>query len=131
MASGAQLQSKTKAVLAKLQATPRTVKFRELIRTGGNPRLGIGGTVTYVDTLADPQPAAQLVKGEQLANTTSLVQPGDWEFTFAGSIDESMFRDKQILFGDTEVLNIVQYEPYAMNGIVVGWSVIARTVKTR
>lgn len=131
MASGAQLQSKIKAVLAKLQATPRTVKFRELIRTGGNPRLGIGGTVTYVDTLADPQPAAQLVKGEQLANTTSLVQPGDWEFTFAGSIDESMFRDKQILFGDTEVLNIVQYEPYAMNGIVVGWSVIARTVKTR
>lgn len=131
MATGLQLQAKIKAVLAKLQATPRTVQFRQLTRTGGNARLGIGGTVAYTDTLADPQPAAQMVKAEQLANTTSLVQPGDWEFTFAGSIDESMFRDRQILFGDTEVLNIVQYEPYAMNGIVVGWSVIARTVKTR
>jgi hypothetical protein len=131
MATGAQLQSKIKAVLAKLQATPRVVKFRQLTRTGGNTRLGIGGSVAYTDTLADPQPAAQMVKAEELANSTSLVQPGDWEFTFAGSIDESMFRDKQILFGDTEVLNIVQYEPYAMNGIIVGWRVIARTVKTR
>ncbi len=131
MASGTQLRSKIAAKLSALQATPRVVKFRQETRTGGNPRLGIGGTVTTTDTLADPQPAAQMVAAEQLANATSLIQPGDWEFVFAGTTSEDTLRTQQILFGDTEVLNIVQYEPYALNGIVVAWRVIARTVQTR
>jgi hypothetical protein len=72
-----------------------------------------------------------LVKSEELAGTSGLIQPGDWEFVFAGTTAESTLRTHQILFGDTEVLNIVQVEPYALNGIVVAWRVIARTAQTR
>jgi hypothetical protein len=131
MATGTQLRAKIAAKLALLQPTPRVVKFRQETRTGGSSLLGIGGTVTTVDTLAVPQPAAQLVKSEELAGTSGLIQPGDWEFVFAGTTAESTLRTHQILFGDTEVLNIVQVEPYALNGIVVAWRVIARTAQTR
>lgn len=130
MASGAQLRTKIAAKLAALQATPRVVKFRQETRTGGNSRLGIGGSVTTTDTLADPQPAARMLTSEELAGTGGLLQPGDWEFVFAGTTSEDVLRNQQILFG-TEVLNIVQIEPYALNGIVVAWRVVARTVQTR
>lgn len=131
MASGAQIRSKISSKLASLQATPRVVKFRQQTRVGGNTRLGIGGTLNTVDTLADPQPAAQMVNAEELAGTSSLLQPGDWEFIFAGTTTEDTLRTQQILFGDTEVLNIVQVEPYTLNGLVVAWRVIARTAQTR
>ena len=131
LATGTQLRTKIAAKLAGLSATPRVVKFRQETRTGGNTRLGVGGTVTTVDTVVDPQPAVQMVKAEELAGTTSLLQPGDWEFLFAGTTSEDTLRTHQILFGDTEVLNIVQVEPYALNDVVVAWRVIARTAKTR
>lgn len=130
MASGAQVQAKIKAVLGQLQATPRVVRFREVTQTGGNTVLGIGGTVTTTDTDIDPQPAAQMVTSETIAGSGGLLLPGDWEFTFDGTINETNFRTKQILFGD-EVLNIVHYEPYALQGITVGYTVIARTVTPR
>lgn len=131
MATGSQLRSKISAKLATLNATPRVVKFRQQTRNGGNTRLGIGGTVSTVDTLASPQPAAQLITSEDIASPSSLLQPGDWEFIFAGTITEDTLRSQQILFGDTEVLNIVQIEPYPLNGVVVAWRVIARTAQTR
>jgi hypothetical protein len=130
MATGAQIQAKIQAKLAALNATPRVVSFRTMTRTGGNPRLGIGGTVTYTDTVADPQPAAELVKAEDIAGSGGLLQPGDWMFTFSGIIPEETFRTSSLLFG-TEVLNIVQVSPYALNGIIVGWGVLARTATTR
>jgi hypothetical protein len=132
MASGSQLRATIASKLSALNATPRLVKFRTTTRVGGNSRLGLGGTVTATDVTADPQPAAQMMRSEDLANTAgSLIQPGDWEFTFAGTLAEEVLRQSQILFGDTEVLNIVQYEPYALNGIVCAWRVIGRTAQTR
>lgn len=132
MATGAQVQAKISAKLGQLQATPRVVKLRQQTRTGGNSLLGIGGTVQTVDTVVSPQPAAMMVKAEEIADKTSgLLQPGDWEFVFAGTTSEAALREQQILFGDTEVLNIVHVEPYALNGITVAWRVIARTVQTR
>ena len=130
MATGSQVRAKIQAKLAALNATPRTVSFRTMTRTGGNPLLGIGGTVTYTDTVADPQPAAELIRAEDIAGSGGLLQPGDWSFTFAGTIPEETFRNSSLLFG-TEVLNIVQVSPYALNGVIVGWGVIARTAQTR
>jgi hypothetical protein len=131
-ASGTKLRATIAAKLAGLSATPRVVQFRQQTRTGGNSRLGIGGSVSVTDTLADPQPAVQMVKSTDiLASGSNLIQPGDWEFLFAGTLPEATIRQSQILFGDTEVLNIVHYEPYALNNLVVAWRVIGRTVRTQ
>src|ERR1044072_3727281 len=99
MASGAQLRTKIAAKLSAIQACPRTVKFRQETRTGGNPRLGIGGTVEVTDTLADPQPAAQMLTAEEIAGTGGLLMPGDWEFVFAGTISEDTARTPHLPFG--------------------------------
>jgi hypothetical protein len=131
MASGAQVKAKIAAKLALLNPTPRVVSFRQTTRTGGNPRLGIGGTVATSDTVADPQPAATQVSVEQIASSGGFIQPGDWEFTFAGTVEEDTLKTSQILFGDTEVLNIVRYDPYALSGLVVAWRVIGRTSRTQ
>lgn len=130
MATGAQIQAKIKAVLEKLQATPRLVQFRSVSQAGGNSRLGVGGTVTETLTAIEPQPAAELLKAEEINSSGGILMPGDWRFIFAGDTVESDLRTKQLLFGD-EVLNIVQVEPYALGGVIVGWSAIGRTVKTR
>lgn len=129
MATGAAVQAKIKAVLARLNATPRVVKLRETTQTTGNPLLGIG-TVVVTDTTVSPQPAAELVRAEEVTGSGGLLQPGDWRFIFDGTIAESQLRTKQILFGN-EVLTIVHVEPYALQGVTVGYSVIGRTVTTR
>lgn len=130
MATGAQIQAKIKAVLSKLKATPRTVQFRSISQSGGNTRLGIGGTSTVTLAPISPQPAAELVKAEEITGSGGLLQPGDWRFIFSGDTSETDLRTKQLLFG-TEVLNIVQVTPYAIGGMIVGWEVIARTVQAR
>jgi hypothetical protein len=130
MASGAQVQAKIKAVLGKLQATPRVVQLRSVTRSGGDDLLGIGGVVVESLTPVTPQPAAQLLAAEEIMSSGGLLMPGDWKFIFAGDTPESELRTRQILFGD-EVLNIVRVEPYALGGVVVGWGVIARTVRPR
>jgi hypothetical protein len=130
MATGAQIQAKIKSVLDRLQATPRVVRFREVTQTGGNDLLGIGGTVTVTLSAIDPQPAAELVRAEEITGSNSLLQPGDWRFIFSGDTSEDDLRTKQLLFGD-EILNIVHVEPYALGTVIVGWGVIARTVQAR
>lgn len=130
MSTGETLRAKAKSLLAKFQATSRVVQFREVTQTGGNTRLGAGGITTATLTPIDPQPAVMQVSAEDISRLGAKVQPGDWEFIFDGTIPESEFQAKQILYGD-EVLHIVQYEPYPMNGIVVAWSVIGRTQAPR
>jgi hypothetical protein len=129
MPTGAQLQARIKAVLLKLKATPRTVQFRSIERTGGNDLLGLHGTTTETLT-AVTAVAAELVVADQVNSSGGLLQPGDWRFIFAGDTAEADLRTKQILFGD-EVLNIVQIYPYAFDEVMAGWEVIARTVKPR
>jgi hypothetical protein len=133
MATGASIQAKIKAVLAKLQATPRVVKFRTVVQTGGNTRLGIlgiAGTLTVTETAITPQPAAELLVAEELTASGVLLMPGDWRFIFSGDMAEADFRSKQLLFG-TEILSIVHVEPYVIYGVNVGWGVVGRTVQTR
>lgn len=130
MATGAQIQAKIKSVLGRLQATPRVVRFREVTQTGGDALLGIGGTSTVTLTAITPQPAAEMVKAEEITGDSGLIQPGDWRFIFSGDTSEDDLRTKQLLFGD-EVLNIIRIEPFALGGVIVGWSAIARTTQAR
>lgn len=127
MATGEQLRAKAKALLAKNEATPRTVYFREVTQVGGNPKLGIGGTVVNTDTLVDPQPVALKVTAQEIADSNGYLGPGDWRFIFSGDTPEATLKSHFILFGD-EVLNIVQITPYAKNKTIVAWDVIGRTV---
>lgn len=130
MPTGIGFRDKIKSILGQLQATPRIVSLRDVTVTGGNTRLGLGGTRTVTDTVVDPQPAAQKLGASEVANIGGLAEPGDWWFIFDGTIAEATLRNRQIVFGD-EVLHIVQIDPYAFKGVVVGWSVIARTITAR
>jgi hypothetical protein len=126
--NGSVVQSKIAKVLKRLGATSRVVQFRSMTATGGNATLGLGRTVTSADTPVDPQPAVELVKLEEIAGGGSLLQLGDYRITFAGSVPESTLTSSEILYG-TDILKVVSYEPVPLNGVIVCWRVIARTVK--
>lgn len=130
MPTGPQVLAKVVAALTKANPSPRVVQFRQVTQTGGNTRLGVGGTTTVTTSEISTQPAVEAVTSEDIGSSAGRVQPGDWRFTFAGDVEESDLRTKQILYGD-EVLNIVDCQPYAFGGTIVGWSVIARTSQTR
>jgi len=57
VASANALISKIKATLSKVNATDRVVYKRVVTKSGGDPLLGRGVSVSTVDTLLDPQPA--------------------------------------------------------------------------
>lgn len=129
MASGAALRAKVEKSLRKAEATHRVVKFRRVTRTGGNPILGIGGTIGTELVEVNPQPAVEQLDAEHIATSGGRYQFGDYKFTFGGSVSESILRTHQILYGD-EVLQIVQHEPAGvMQKTVIAWTVIARTLK--
>jgi hypothetical protein len=128
MASGLAVRAKIRSALRKLSATSRPVYFRTRTVTGGNQLLGIGSTVTVSDALVDPQPAVELLSAEQIAASGGLYQAGDYGLVFDGSIAESTFQTKQLVYG-SDVLAIVRYEPAVINGTVVAWTITARSVK--
>lgn len=130
MASGDQLQAKIKATLLSLQATSRVVKFREVTQVDGHPRLGIGGTITVTETDIAVQPAVELVRSDEIAGSAGILMPGDYRFTFDGTVSEDLLRTQQILYG-SEVLHIVHVEPHPFKGVIAAWTVIARTMQTR
>lgn len=129
MANGAALRAKVDAALRKAGATHRVVKFRKTGRSGGNQRLGLGGTLTVEEITLDPQPTVTMLDAEEVATSGGIYMFGDYKLTISGSVAESVLRTHQILYGD-EVLQIVKYRPAGViQSVVVAWSVIARTVK--
>lgn len=127
MALGTAFQAKVAALLTKLNATAKVVKFRNITRAGGSAVLGLGGTVTITDTVVDPQPAVRVLDTEAVAASGGILQPGDYELIFAGTIPEATLRNRQVLYGD-DVLKVLEISPAAIDGIVVAWTVLARTV---
>jgi hypothetical protein len=128
MASGASIQGKVAKVLARVNATSREVSFRTVSTTGGNALLGLGTTVSSSDTVCDPQPAVDVLRTDEIANSGGFLQMGDYKLLFAGSVEEATLTSSMILYG-SEVLKIVQYVPVPIDGTVVAWEVIARAVK--
>jgi hypothetical protein len=127
MATGDSVKGKVAGVLKRLEATAREVKFRTMTVVGGDPVLGIGGTVTFVDTRVEPQPAVDLVKTEEIATSGGLYVMGDYHIIFAGSVLETTLKTSTILYG-AETLKIIRYEPNVLQKVVVAWDVIARAV---
>jgi hypothetical protein len=127
MASGQSVQTKVAKVLARLQPTSRTVSFREIAQTGGNRVLGLGTTVTSTDVVVDPQPSVEILRTDEIADSSGFLQMGDYKILFAGTVAESTFKTNMIIYGD-EVLKVVQYIPIALDKTVVAWEVMARAV---
>lgn len=115
-------------VLAQVNATSRPVKFRVVARTGGNSILGVGQTITNIDTLVAPPPVVDYIKEEEVAGGAGLIQLGDYRILFAGSVPETTLQVSFILYG-TDVLKILSYQPAVLGGVVAVWQVLARTVK--
>lgn len=128
MASGAAIRSKIARALGRLNVTSRTVMLRSVMSSGGNPVLGLGQSVSSTDVVVDPQPAVELIAAEEVAAAKSLLQLGDYRLTFAGTLTENTLKNSEILYG-TDVLKVIRYDPIAIDGTVVAWSVIARVAK--
>lgn len=129
MPTGLQVRTKISNALAKLEATSKTVSFRNVVHSSGDALLGLGQTETVTDTVISPPPAVELLSAEDVARLGGdRFQLGDYLLTLDGSIAESTLQSRMILYG-TEVLKIVHYEPSALDGIVVAWQVYARGVK--
>lgn len=126
--TGLQLQAKVAKALAKVNATARQVSLRVATTSGGNAVLGIGQTVTNVDTLLVPQPAVEHVSSDDVAGSGGLLQFGDYRMTIAGTVTEATLAQSQILYG-SDVLKIIDTKPAAFGGVVAAWEIVARTVK--
>lgn len=111
-----------------MNATARPVKFRQVQRVGVDETLGVGGTVSVIDTLVDPQPSVKQISAAEVASTNGLLQLGDYRMTFAGTVPESTFQDDLILYG-TDVLKAKSWVSSPFQGVVIKWTVIARAVK--
>lgn len=130
MPTGIQVQAKIKSTLDRLNATSRVVSLRNVSHTSGNALLGLGQTQTVTDTVLTPQPAVETVNAEQIAVVGGdRIQLGDYLFTLDGTIAESTFKTQMLVYG-TEVLKIVHYEPFALDGLVMAWQVYARGVRS-
>lgn len=128
MASGASLQAKAAAVLAKVNATDRVISLRTTTTTSGNATLGINVGVSYADQVLDPQPAIEQLTAVEVVASGGQYQLGDYRLTISGAIDEATLRTSTILYGD-EVLKIYDSTPQTFQGVVVVWVVLARSVK--
>lgn len=129
MASGSSLRTKVGTVLRRLNATAYPVYFRDVTTTGGDPLLGTGGTTTVTDTLADPQPAVDLVPADLVASGGEFYQPGDYRMIFAGSIDRTVLHSRLLRYGE-EILRPVRIDPVAFGGVIVAWEVTARLAQS-
>lgn len=126
--TGLQLQAKVAKALAKVNATSRQVSLRTVTTTGGNAVLGVGQTVTNLDTVMDPQPAVEQIKVDDVASSGGLLQFGDYRITLSGTYDEATLRNCELLYG-TDVLKIIDLNPAVYGGVVAAWQVVARAVK--
>jgi hypothetical protein len=124
---GKAVQTQISHVLDQVQASLRPVFFRVVARTGGNPILGTGQTITNLDTLVVPTPAVEYVKEDEVAGGMGLIQLGDYKIIFAGTVAESTLKLSFILYG-TDVLKILSYQPATLGGVAAAWQVLARTV---
>lgn len=92
----------------------------------GDDVLRIGYTADVVDMPVTPPPAVRQVTAAEIQTSGGLLQPGDYRFIFAGSIDQNTLKHGQILYGE-DVLQVVRIEPSVYQEVVVAVRVIART----
>lgn len=128
MPSGAALLAKVSAVIRKTHVTYKVVSFRTVLTRNGNALLGVGQTRANLDEVVDPQPVVEIVNQEDVGVSGSLLQLGDYRIMFDGNVLETSLQTCDILLGES-LLKIISYVPIIFDNTVVGWQVIARTVK--
>ena len=126
MPSGLAIQSRIERALAQVRATERPVAIRTVAPVMGDDVLRIGYIADVVDTPVVPPPAVRQVTAAEIQTSAGLLQPGDYRFIFAGSIDRDTLKHGQVLYGE-DVLQVVRVDPSVYQGIVVAVKVIART----
>jgi hypothetical protein len=125
VASGTALRNKINGVLTKLHASVYPVYLRVVTTSGGNPRLGLGGTTSTVDTLVTPPPVMTLIKSEDIATSAGLLQMGDYECILPAAIEETALRESFLVYGVNQY-RIVSYDPMGLGNVIVAWKVHVR-----
>lgn len=125
-------------LLTRFDATDRKIYKRIITRTGGDSLLGRPGSVTYKDTLLQPQPAVRVVTGRDVAlalSSSVLVQVGDYVLTTSvTTLTRDDLQSTNFVFvlkagTAEEELVIIGYDPIAINGRDVAFDIVARSKK--
>lgn len=128
MPTGASLLAKVSAIIRKTHVTYQAVSFRTVLSRDGNSRLGLGVVRANLDELVDPQPVVEIITQEEVALGGNLLQLGDYRLLFDGNVLETTLQTCDIMLGPS-LLKIISYIPIIFDATVVGWQVIARTVR--
>jgi hypothetical protein len=145
MGRAASILNKVNNTLKKFTPLERTVYKRTIVRTGGNELLGRQGSTTITDTILDPQPYYEPIgrrpvsggraRVEVLGTASQQMTADDYQFTCsptALSMTELKSRDIQLVLkdssGNSEVLQVMDFEPIALENTVVVITIYARTV---
>jgi hypothetical protein len=131
---------KLNSALARVGPYSRTVYKRIVTSSGGTVddltgRTYGGATTVYTDTAFSPQPTFNPVSGgDEILNTSRVVMADDYHFLFSPttlSTADLAGKNLQIVLkdssGNVEVLRVIQYKPFSLNGIDVALSVYARS----
>ena len=146
MSRAASIISRLDVALRKVGPLDRTSYKRIVTRTGGDDLIGRPGTITYVDTVFDPQPqytrlARFLVgpgaKSQDMSDASGKHRIADeYAFTFSPSaiaFTDLTNDDLMIVLKDAagviELFDVSDYEPISMNGLNVVYIVYAKSLQ--
>jgi hypothetical protein len=144
MSRATAIKTKVDTVLRKYMPPDRTTYKRIVTRTGGNDLIGRPGSVTTSDTIFDPQPYYQQIGRRPVSGGRARVETmstgsgqrtvDDYKFTFSASaisVADLQGANIQLVLkdssGNSEVLNILDFDPIAMNNTVIAITVYARS----
>jgi hypothetical protein len=137
MPSAKSLITKVSAAIKKVGPMARTTSKRITVDTGGDPLIGVDGTVTNYDTVFSPQPIyRQLGHRQALFQSSATLQlvADDYKFTFpVTQVSKEDFEDPRIrlVMADVngeEVLRILYISSEDYQGADVVINVFARSI---
>lgn len=129
-------------LLNRFDVTDRAIYKRVYTRTGGDALLGRPGTVSYVDTIMNPQPIfgeLSFHRGNTPRNSVGLIDSGialigDYLLQCSPtSVTVTELANKEMTFiakdsnGNEEQFFIVTYKASAVNGVDVFFTVLLRS----
>jgi hypothetical protein len=145
MSRATSIVSRLNSALRKVGPQARLSYKRVTTRTGGDDLIGRPGSITVSDTLFDPQPQftrqARFIVGVgakaedvDAAGTHGILD--QYMFVFSpDSIALSDLENEDMVIvlkdvaGKAELFDVTDYEPIALNGVVVMYTVFAKSLK--
>jgi hypothetical protein len=131
------LINKLAKVFNSLNVSDRSVYKRKTTRTGGDPVIGVGATVSSIDTKLSPLPVVIRPRPEDplVISGVNVVPATDYLLYISPkSFSASEFKDKDmaIVFksgSEEEVCSIEAVDPAVLQGTVINYVVLARSKK--